>query len=109
MRVASILVALFLLPRVAYAQQATQGYVPPRGFVPDSATAVRIAVAVWIPIYGEREIMSEQPFVATLTDSVWTVAGSLPKPPAGAAVAGGTAVVRIAKRDGRILFVQHYR
>ena len=35
---------------------SAKGYVPPSGFVPDSATAVRIAVAVWIPIYGAAHI-----------------------------------------------------
>ena len=110
MRTICLSLALLFSPRLVLAQgSAPAGYVPPKGFVPDSATAVRIAVAVWIPIYGERQIMSEQPFVATLKDSVWTVSGSLPQPPAGAAVAGGTAVVRIAKRDGRILFLWHYR
>src|SRR6266702_1563884 len=85
---------LVLFPCVAQGQQpAPKGYVPPKGFVPDSATAVRIAVAVWIPIYGEQQIMSEQPFVATLKDSVWTVTGSL-HPAPGAAVAGGTAVAK---------------
>jgi hypothetical protein len=83
---------------------ASQGYVPPQGFVPDSATAVRIAVAAWIPIYGERHILSEQPFVATLKGNVWTVTGSLPQ---GVGVRGGTAVARIAKRDGRVLLVGH--
>jgi len=70
---------------------------------------VRIAVAVWIPIYGERHIMSEQPFVATLKDSVWTVTGSLPSAPKGSVTVGGTAVAKIAQRDGRILFVWHYK
>jgi hypothetical protein len=59
-------------------------------------------MAVWIPIYGERYILSEQPFVATLKGSVWTVTGSLPP-----GAVGGTAVARIAKADGRILFVIH--
>ncbi len=110
MRTFCLCLALLLSPRLLLAQgSAPTGYAPPKGFVPDSATAVRIAVAVWIPIYGERQIMSEQPFVATLKDSVWTVTGSLPRPPAGAEVVGGTAMVRIAKRDGRILFLWHYR
>ena len=104
MRLPTTLVILLLLARFAHGQQPSpQGYVPPRGFVPDSATAVRIAVAVWIPIYGEHQIRSEQPFVATLKDSVWTVTGTLPR-----GFLGGTAVARIAKKDGRILFVIHY-
>ena len=110
MRHTTMLLGLLLLPTVARAQQSSlEGYMPPAGFVPDSATAVRIAVAVWIPIYGEPQIMSEKPFVATLKDSVWTVTGSLHPAPKGQLVNGGTAVAKIAKRDGRILFVIHYQ
>src|SRR6266516_1366874 len=95
---------LLLFPGAVQGQQpAPKGYVPPKGFVPDSATAVRIAVAVWIPIYGERQIMSEQPFVAKLKAGVWTVTGTLPRP----YNQGGVAKAKIAKRDGRILFVLH--
>ena len=100
---AALLVALLLVRSIHAQGQTPQGYVPAHGFVPDSATAVRIAIAVWIPIYGESQIMSEQPFIATLKDSVWTVTGSLPH---GYNV-GGTAQVRISKRDGRILFLIH--
>jgi len=79
MRFGTISLALLLAPYLAGAQQAgPQGYVPPRGFVPDSATAVRIAIAAWIRIYGENMITVEKPFAATLKDSVWTVTGSAP-------------------------------
>jgi len=79
MRSPTIFLALLLVPCLAGAQQpGPQGYVPPRGFVPDSATAVRIAIAAWIPIYGENMITAEKPFAATLQDSVWTVTGSAP-------------------------------
>ena len=79
MRFGTISLALLLAPYLAGAQQpGPQGYVPPRGFVPDSATAVRIAIAAWIPIYGESLITAEKPFAATLKDSVWTVTGSPP-------------------------------
>jgi uncharacterized membrane protein YpjA len=105
MRLFAILSVIPMLGLAASVQpQTPAGYVPAQGFVPDSATAVRIAVAVWIPIYGEAQIMSEQPFVATLKSNVWTVTGTLPQ-----GARGGTAVARIAKRDGRILFVVHYQ
>ena len=81
---------------------STKGYMPPSGFVPDSATAVRIAVAVWIPIYGGAQIRSEQPYVAKLSGDVWMVTGTLPR-----GSFGGIAEARIAKNDGRILFVIH--
>ena len=81
---------------------APQGYVPPAGFVPDSITAVRIAEAVWIPIYGESSIRAERPFRATLAGGVWTVRGSLPS-----GSVGGVAVAEIAKLDARIIHVSH--
>ncbi len=77
-------------------------YMPPEGYVPDSATAVRIAEAVWIPIYGERHIRRERPYGAMLRDSVWHVYGHLP-----ANYLGGVAVAEISKRDGRVLRVSH--
>src|SRR2546430_7648167 len=79
MRFGTVSLALLLVPYLAGAQRpGPQGYVPPHGFVPDSATAVRIAIAAWIPIYGENMITAEKPFAATLQDSVWTVRGSSP-------------------------------
>ncbi len=104
MRLTHILFICSLVASPGVAQQPDpHSYKPPNGFVPDSATAVRIAVAVWIPIYSDSLIMSEQPFVATLKDGVWTVTGTLPR----RYTQGGVAMVRIAKRDGRILFVKH--
>jgi hypothetical protein len=108
MRLTTSLLALLLVPCLAGAQQsAPQAKVPVRGFVPDSATAVRIAVGVWIPLYGEKEINAQQPFVATLKGSVWTVTAT---PHAttylllgGRAIEGGTPLARIAQSDARIL------
>ena len=110
MRSGLFLFSLLLFPQLTIAQGAQpQGAKPVNGFVPDSATAVRIAVAVWTPIYGEQQIMSEQPFVAKLKDDVWTVQGSLPPAPPGHVMVGGTDVAKISKSDGRILFVVHYQ
>jgi hypothetical protein len=96
-------------PSVVAAQQEPRpAYEPPQGFVPDSATAVRIAVAVWTPIYGRTEIRSEAPYRATLRDSVWTVVGSF-HCERGVTCLGGVAVAEIAKRDGRIIRVSHGR
>jgi hypothetical protein len=89
---------------VLVAGSRQRSYVPPEGFVPNEKTAIRIAVAVWSPIYGEEKIEAEKPFVATLKNGVWMVHGSLPK-----GLAGGVAIAQIAKRDGRILQVSHGR
>ena len=104
MRVAICLLGALLVSAPRKQTPAVKGYVPPNGFVPDSATAVRIAVAVWIPIYGASQIRSEQPYVARLKDNVWTVTGTLPR-----GMVGGTAEARISESDGRILFVFHGR
>ncbi len=77
-------------------------YKPKEGYVPDEKTAIRIAVAVWIPIYDERQIEKEKPYQAKLDNGIWTVEGSLPK-----GWLGGVAVAEIAKDDGCILRVSH--
>ena len=82
--------------------EQTSGYVPKEGFVPDAKTAIRIAVAVWSPIYGEKQIQREKPYKAKLKNGVWFVEGSLPK-----GWGGGVAYASISKRDGRILDVGH--
>jgi hypothetical protein len=112
-RLSRLLVApiAVLIPLAAHAQNAPRpSYVPPDGFVPDSITAVRIAVAVWTPIVGARAIEAERPYVAMLKDNVWFVRSSLPKPShKGSGVSGGVAEAEIAKSDGRILRVSFGR
>lgn len=99
-----VLAVFAALPVLLSAQsEGKHSYVPPNGFVPDSATAVRIAEAVWIPIYGEKQMRRERPFVAHLSAGVWTVESSLLRP----SNVGGVAVAEIAKQDGRILRVSH--
>lgn len=83
--------------------QPPAGYVPAEGFVPDAKTAIRIAVAVWSPIYGEKDIQAEKPFQAKLNRGIWTVTGSSPR---GFRV-GGVAEAEISKKDGRVLMVIH--
>ena len=56
-------------------QMQPHSYIPPNGFVPDSITAERIAMAVWSAIYGESQIRGEAPYHARLRDSIWTVEG----------------------------------
>ena len=91
-----------------------QSYRPKEGYVPDSATAVKIAEAVLVPIYGKKQIESEQPFTAKLKDDVWTVSGTLycSDGKGGRTTEpclGGTAVVQISKVDGRVISMIHYK
>ena len=76
MRIPVALASTILLSVVALCQGAT-GYKPKAGYVPDSNTAVKIAEAVLLPVYGKKHIDSELPLKATLKDGVWTVAGTL--------------------------------
>lgn len=77
-------------------------FVPKDGFIPDQETAIRVAEAVWIPIYGKEQIESEKPFKAMLTKGVWTVEGSLSE-----GAEGGVALIEISKKNGCILRVIH--
>ena len=94
----------FLLICVASVAQtpARFSYKPPAGYIPDGATAIRIAVAVWEPIYGQKQIASEAPYSARLKDGVWLVEGHLPK-----GWVGGVAEIEIAKNTGEILRLSH--
>jgi hypothetical protein len=51
---------------------------PEAGFVPDAATALKIAEAVLIPVYGEALTRSERPFKAVLEGDVWIITGTVP-------------------------------
>jgi len=108
-----LLAFLFLLPMtLVYAQEAAPAAPPADpeakkpvlmakdGMVPDEQTAIRIAEAVWIPIYGEDTVLREQPFMATLNDKTWEVTSISP-----GAVKEGTIKAQISKMDGRIISV----
>jgi hypothetical protein len=86
-----------------------QDFKPKEGYVPDSTTAVKVAEAVLTPVYGKRQIESEEPFNATLKDGVWIVRGTLPCPDPKTSCKGGVAEVKISKNDARILSMIHYK
>jgi NTF2 fold immunity protein len=70
--------------------------------VPDETTAIKIAVAVWEPVYGKEKIAEQAPYKAALKNGVWLVTGSLP-----ARTLGGVAIAEINKEDGMVLRVSH--
>lgn len=90
-----------LLMASAFSRNKTT-FVPKEGFVPDEVTAIAIAEAVLKPIYGVEQIESERPYHAKLVSGVWWIGGTLPR-----GRVGGVAVIRISKRDGRVLSVTH--
>ena len=98
-----IALAVFLSAALMAAEVPEHRVMPKDGFVPDAKTAIRIAVAVWEPIYGEDQIAKEKPYRVRLDKGgVWVVQGSLPKD-----WIGGVAIAEIAKDNGRILRVSH--
>ena len=71
--------------------------------------AMRVAEAVWVPIYGEENIVRQRPFHAELKKGIWQVSGGS-GPALGdrsAPRVGGVAYIEIRKRDGKILKVTH--
>lgn len=90
-------------------------YVPKEGYVPDAETAVKIAEAIWLPIYG-KSIYSSKPFMARLSEDrkTWVVTGTLFKPQpdtiSGNTVirtVGGVPYIEIRKQDCSILRLYH--
>jgi hypothetical protein len=77
---------------------------PHEGYVPNAETAIRIAIAVWEPIYGKEQITNQKPYSATLNGGVWTVEGTLH---GGKYMVGGVAVAEISKEDGKIIRISH--
>jgi hypothetical protein len=79
-------------------------FTPKGGFVPNAETAVKIAEAVLVPVYGQKQVESERPFKATLQGDSWTVQGTLQCSPN---CMGGTALVEISKSTGQIVQMFH--
>lgn len=99
----SLLLLMLLSASFIYAAEAPKhNYKPAAGYVPDEETAIKIAVAVWIPIYGKEQIGNEKPYTAILKNGTWYVSGSLPK-----GWVGGVAEAEINKEDGKIIRISH--
>lgn len=96
-----ILVILFVLNASFVWSAEKHSYVSKEGYVPNADTAVKIAEAVWLPIYGES-IHQKKPFKARLENEVWIIEGTLPKD-----TLGGVPIIEISKKDAKILRVSH--
>jgi len=80
---------------------APAGFKPEKGYVPDAKTAIAIAVAAWIPIYGKKHIDGEKPYNAELKNGIWRVTGTLKTE------VGGVAEAEISQETGCILKIVH--
>lgn len=95
--VGTLLVSVFM-PMYPLCQQKRPE--PALGFIPDKATAVQVAEAILVPIYGKQMVESERPFSAILKGNTWKVEGYL-----APGVDGGVSEVWLDRRDGKILRV----
>lgn len=94
------ILSFFLSNSLSFAQTKKPFFEPEKGFVPAAATAIKIAEAVWLPIYGDG-IYSKKPFMAELRDGIWYVNGTSKD------MKGGVPYAEISQRDGCILNVYH--
>jgi hypothetical protein len=83
-------------------KKTTRTPLPTQGVVPDEATAVKIAQAVFPPVFGEEEVSKYSPYHAMLKEGIWTVYGTLK--PNGR---GGTPMMTIQKTDGKVTELWH--
>jgi hypothetical protein len=77
--------------------------IPKDGYVPDKDTAIAIAYAIAVPVFGRKDMDEEKPFRAELNDGVWMVLGTLHCDHC----AGGTLIVEIDKTSGKIITMTH--
>lgn len=75
---------------------------PQDGYVTNEASAIKIAEAVWLNVYGPK-IQGDKPFKAKLINGkVWVVEGTF-----NSDGFGGVPYIEIQKSDGKILKVIH--
>lgn len=81
--------------------------IPKEGYVPNEKTAIKIAEAVWLPIYGQR-VYKELPFRAVLSEDkkTWYVESTFDKR-GNIFAKGGRSYAEINKDDGKVLKVYH--
>jgi hypothetical protein len=86
-------------PAISAYDLAHSPALPKSGVVPDVDTALRIAEAVWTPLYGAETIKSQAPLQAELRFNIWLVTGS------GAVANDDRLFAVILQADGRMLSV----
>lgn len=70
-------------------------------YVPNEATAIKVAEAVWLGMWEEKVVNQNKPFHATLEAGVWHVSGTKP----AAATKGGTIHMKLQANDCKVLEV----
>jgi hypothetical protein len=102
-RAIPLVVALCACAFTTFAQNVPALFDAPGGLVPDQHTAIAIAEAILFPIYGEKNIRDQRPYVVKHAEGKWTIEGSTL--PAG--FTGGTFHIVIRQRDAQVIEIGH--
>jgi hypothetical protein len=92
-------------PGISILSRINSGIIPDGGFVPDKSTALKIAKAVWLPIYGKRKLMWTK-YQVKLENNIWYIE-SLNMIHLFFGISGGGPFIKIDKNTGEILDVSH--
>jgi hypothetical protein len=98
-------VVLFALVGCGHPPSPLERQIAEAGYVPDAVTAARVAEAICIPIFGAEKVESEKPLKAVLVGEKWVVTGKDLPPDS----VGGVLEVHILRKDGRILWLTHWK
>jgi hypothetical protein len=101
--------ALFVVGWPLHVGAVHAQYTPPNGFIPNAETAIAVARAVLIPIYGADTIRREEPLIAEQKADRWIVRGTLNCGRGRDECIWDTAEIEIAKNDGHIFRITHYQ
>jgi hypothetical protein len=78
--------------------------------VPNEEAAIKIAEAIWYPIYGES-IYEKKPYEITQKNGIWIVRGTIQRPKITdttiTITCGGVPYIEIRKADCKILKICH--
>ncbi|MGF7081680.1 NTF2 fold immunity protein [Mucilaginibacter sp. UYCu711] len=77
--------------------------------LPDKATAIAVAEPILFKAYGKKLIMSERPYNTKLVKGNWIITGYMPKSTPGDLVGGGTFLIIMSSKDGRVIKLTHYQ
>jgi hypothetical protein len=92
-------------PGISILFRVNTGIIPEGGFVPDKKTALKIAKAVWLPIYGKKKLIWNR-YQVKLKDDIWYIE-SVNILHIFFGISGGGPFIKINKITGEILDVSH--
>ncbi len=97
---------------IKFILDSKEPFTPDSGFVPNKETAVKIAKAIWLPIYGNEDQYYNSYSVALIGDTVWLVtrkfkSSAKEENNVVTVSLGGGPYILIHKKDGKILKVTH--